>query len=108
MDMSFFPLSILIYYFMLFLWCFRYNSPVLVIQNKVDDMPPLCLPQDELTERYKIKEFLKVSAKTGRGFDELKHQIAAQLQPDQLHHLSQRKRRPVYSITYENYLKRCN
>jgi len=107
---------------------FSDNSPVLVIQNKVDDTPPLHLPQDKLAEHYEIKEFLKVSAKTGRGFDELKHQIAAQFQPeqplyrmvgykmpktwldlrDQLHHLSQRKRRPVYSITYENYLKRCN
>jgi Leucine-rich repeat (LRR) protein/GTPase SAR1 family protein len=99
------------------------NSPVLVVQNKVDDTPPLPLPQDKLTKSYQIKEFLKVSAKTGRGFEELKQHIAAQFQSeqplyrmvgyempktwldlrDELHDFSKKR----HSITYQNFLTRC-
>ena len=60
--------------------CFGQNSPILVLQNKVDSLEekdnklPTEVEQKYQTD-FSIEDFVQVSAKTGRGFQLLKEEI---------------------------------
>ena len=67
-------------YWLEYAQCFGKNSPLLVLQNKVDSLEDeqKCLlseTQNHYQERHPILGFVQVSAKTGRGFFALEDEL---------------------------------
>ncbi|WP_375562611.1 COR domain-containing protein [Bernardetia sp. OM2101] len=71
-------------YWLSYISYFAKNSPILVVQNKIDEFekrgeiaPPYDeLAQNELKKQFPIIDFLQLSAKNGNGFEILENSIA--------------------------------